>query len=754
MYSQYSYYQNNSPAVSSQQQHQSTVVAGQVWNGQQWIATAPVSAAAPPSYAQAVAPAPPAIIKHGKTHAQLVEHYTTYYHRWNAQVVAAKAALKVLPPSHPNTPDNNAQRDEMERREKWASYYSSNSAALAHYHLNLSKSGGVGVEPYARPASPPAPPHMKPAEAKSAIVDGADASTVSSSTNKTAESNSVALTKTKKEAVPGKKKSRWASAQEERQTEINGKSSSAASGSMSTMSPAATAADGKKKKGTSPNNKNNLYLSKFVQETSCLEKLEESTLMSRKNTNTTASRANSTQQPSASATSAKGKGGGKKRKLTDRCDSSSLSVNDSYYGPQPAQVNKKDASSVSPRKAPLLKVEGDVPLALNQALGSAKKGKKQKKKEAKKDPITNKGPSGFDANHTTLSERACRFKGKGGIHDATSTTSTVQNFEKYMGKTTIGGSKKHLDENDYERMTVKGTCQTLEKNYFRLTAPPCPSLVRPQPILEQHLSNLKHSYYHCGKVHDGRLRDYIWYCSQFKALRQDLTVQRLTNGFSVDVYETHARVALEEDDINEYNQSQTQLKELYDLIDAQVAGGTGGKHKQTKQQQQAEKEKEVALKNRNEFIAYRIIYYVFLSGNRKYEGGSSDIFKIMLQLTPEQRKDECIQHALLVRAAVADNDYHNFFKLQDTAPNMSDYLMDKIVPSVRRDALQRICRAYRPSVSAQFVLKELGFDVQNKEEAEGGKVWMESCGCVFEGGLFMTKNTVPKEAGAVKNSLI
>ena len=55
----------------------------------------------------------------------------------------------------------------------------------------------------------------------------------------------------------------------------------------------------------------------------------------------------------------------------------------------------------------------------------------------------------------------------------------------------------------------------------------------------------------------------------------------------------------------------------------------------------------VGLQNRNEFIAYRIIYYVFLSGNRKYDGGSSDIFKIMLTLSPKQRGDPCIHHALL-----------------------------------------------------------------------------------------------------------
>ena len=107
-----------------------------------------------------------------------------------------------------------------------------------------------------------------------------------------------------------------------------------------------------------------------------------------------------------------------------------------------------------------------------------------------------------------------------------------------------------------------------------------------------------------------------------------------------------------------------------------------------------------------------------------------------------------------VRAAVADNDYHKFFQLQDIAPNMGDYLMDKIVPSVRQGALQRICKAYKPSVSLEFVLKELGFDIQNKDEVEGGKAWMESCGCKFEGDMLATKDTIIKESAPVKSSLI
>ena len=61
-----------------------------------------------------------------------------------------------LPP-----PTNNEKWVEEERKEKWALYYAGNSAALAHYHFALRNSDGGGVEPCARPTSPPLPPQME-----------------------------------------------------------------------------------------------------------------------------------------------------------------------------------------------------------------------------------------------------------------------------------------------------------------------------------------------------------------------------------------------------------------------------------------------------------------------------------------------------------------------------------------------------------------------------------------------------------------
>lgn len=47
-------------------------------------------------------------------------------------------------------------------------------------------------------------------------------------------------------------------------------------------------------------------------------------------------------------------------------------------------------------------------------------------------------------------------------------------------------------------------------------------------------------------------------------MRQDCFVQRLNNNLAVEIYEAHARAALEYGDLWEYNQCQALLSDLYE----------------------------------------------------------------------------------------------------------------------------------------------------------------------------------------------
>ncbi|KAJ2829953.1 hypothetical protein GGI24_002020, partial [Coemansia furcata] len=221
---------------------------------------------------------------------------------------------------------------------------------------------------------------------------------------------------------------------------------------------------------------------------------------------------------------------------------------------------------------------------------------------------------------------------------------------------------------NWDEDTIVGTCTKLEKSYLRLTSAPDPAAVRPLPILRQTLDLLKRKWVENS--------DYTYICDQLKSLRQDLTVQRITNGFTVEVYEQHARIALETNDLGEYNQCQTQLKQLYAL-------GLPG--------------------HTMEFLAYRILYFL-------YTRNKSDVNLALAAMAPTDKHDPAVQHALGVRHALATGNYFRYFQLYACAPNMGGYLMDNFADRERCSALHKMCKAYRPRLGLGFITQSLAFD--------------------------------------------
>jgi len=244
-------------------------------------------------------------------------------------------------------------------------------------------------------------------------------------------------------------------------------------------------------------------------------------------------------------------------------------------------------------------------------------------------------PKGYSKSHHTLANRKNRFENGSSA------------FQQPFVSRAAQSPSPQADQGP-----VVGLCQDLEKKYFRLTSAPNPDTVRPLPVLEKTLDFLKKKW--------KKDNNYSYICDQLKSLRQDLTVQHIKTAFTVNVYELHARIALEKGDLGEYNQCQTQLRALY----SQQLGG-----------------------HPEEFKAYRILYFIHTC-NR------TDMNDVLADLTPTEKKHAAIQHALDTRSALALGNYHRFFKLYLETPNMGAYLMDMFVRRERVAALSAICIGY------------------------------------------------------------
>ena len=94
---------------------------------------------------------------------------------------------------------------------------------------------------------------------------------------------------------------------------------------------------------------------------------------------------------------------------------------------------------------------------------------------------------------------------------------------------------------------VVGISTKLEKPYLRLTSAPNAWTIRPVKILKLALENVKTKYLIAeNDINIGVETCYNEFaCEQMKSIRQDITVQGISNRFAAHVYETHARMALE-----------------------------------------------------------------------------------------------------------------------------------------------------------------------------------------------------------------
>ncbi|KAG7665219.1 uncharacterized protein J8A68_001275 [[Candida] subhashii] len=268
-----------------------------------------------------------------------------------------------------------------------------------------------------------------------------------------------------------------------------------------------------------------------------------------------------------------------------------------------------------------------------------------------------------------------------------------QRLERFESSSQVKTATTQMNASVSQGGGFVGRCTDLEKRYLRLTSEADPERVRPQWILERSLKHVTHKYQ--------ETKSYNYVIDQLKSIRQDLTVQHIKNDFTIVVYETNARISLENEDLSEYNQCQSQLKYLYYL-----------------RRRSDETFKTRFFRCEVEFLIYRIIYMMI---TKKYE----DVYKLKLTILQSFSKFDktrrehihfkFIESLFKINGYILLGNYIGIFQeiakynsIDDT--KLARKLFEKILfKRIRIESLVTISKSYR-IVPIALLVDSLGFE--------------------------------------------
>lgn len=241
-----------------------------------------------------------------------------------------------------------------------------------------------------------------------------------------------------------------------------------------------------------------------------------------------------------------------------------------------------------------------------------------------------------------------------------------------------------------EQYSVTGTCQTMEKRYLRLTSAPDPGQVRPEPVLQRWLAELETLWAH-------KKKEWKYVEDQMRAIRQDLTVQNIRGPFREQVYELNARWALESGDLGQFNQCQTQLKQLHS------------------------ESRTASVDLKAEFLSYRLLYYFFQ--NLRVD---EQLFLNKLTSHSDLRRHPYIEFALEIRSSATTHNFSKYFQLARISQGKSSeikfrgapashvkYILHAFEARQRVFALMVLTRAFATHIALSWLSALLGFDSDN-----------------------------------------